>query len=764
MVKMRFLSTCLLILICFAFIAGCTRPQRQFARAAQLERSGQFSDAIDVYQKLLDEMPVREARARSQVYYRLGECLLRIDRAADAYKAFEHSVEAEPNNAAAQVRVGELLLAAGAAEPARQRADTALQIQPGSAEAEALLGGALAATGNNVQAKRVFQDALRSNPALVSAAVALADIYNRENLIDQARRVLLEAAAANPKRATPWLALGRLNEQEGDVSGAEHAYREAVAAEDTPECNLRLAQFLQRTTRINEAELVLRRVDAQRPTQPTAFADFELISGKAETALQYYQAALSSAANTSSRNKSNVVGSHQLPDQAVLATRLVEADITAASQKNRGDSKESLQKARAHLDEYRSTLDPATIAILQAEIASADSDLPMATTQANAAVGMQPHSAAAHYVLGLAKYRGGSKTEARAQWLSALESDVHFAPARLMLAKDALDSADAKSAEQHAMVVVRDEPGNLDALNLFAQALLAQDRLPAAAVVAKRALAVDASSAAARVVLGEVALREQRLGEALLQFEQAVLSEPQSGNAIDGLTRVYRSGKITRSMLARMEQIATAKPASATLMEIAGRLYADRGWTDDAKRALQATIRIDPQRASAAKMLARLYAARGQWSAAADSVAHTGENSAALLAGVRAQDRHDPLTAIKNYEQAIREGEHSGIAANNLAWLYVEQGINLDRALQLSEMARSLAPDNPAVLDTVGFVRLRMRKYSDAISALESARVLAGQHPSDPQLMAQIRHHLSEAYLKAGKTQASAAMEESVTQ
>jgi tetratricopeptide (TPR) repeat protein len=123
------------------------------------------------------------------------------------------------------------------------------------------------------------------------------------------------------------------------------------------------------------------------------------------------------------------------------------------------------------------------------------------------------------------------------------------------------------------------------------------------------------------------------------------------------------------------------------------------------------------------------------------------------LAGVRAQEQNDLPGAIANYERAIREGEPSGVAANNLAWLYAEQGSNLERALELAQAATTMAPGNAAVLDTVGVVKLKMRKYSEAIKALEAARRIAGQQPTDPQLLAQIRRHLSEAYLRAGSTQ-----------
>jgi tetratricopeptide (TPR) repeat protein len=263
---------------------------------------------------------------------------------------------------------------------------------------------------------------------------------------------------------------------------------------------------------------------------------------------------------------------------------------------------------------------------------------------------------------------------------------------------------------------------------------------------------VDSSSAQAHVLLGEVALAQKNYAEALLEFERGVLQEPRSREALDGLVRVYRKGAISRGMLRNMEQIAGEKPPSATLMEIAGRLYAEHDWHADAERCFRRTLSIDPKRATAAAALAQLFAARGDTAAAAQSARRMGGKTAALVSGLSAQDRNDAQAAITEYETAVREGEHSGIAANNLAWLYAQQGTSLDRALMLAEQARTLAPDNAAVLDTVGVVHLRRREYSQAMEVLKqalasaSARALAGQ----PELGKQIRKHLAEAYLRAG--------------
>ncbi len=750
-----------LILLLAALLVGCASPQRQFMRAEGLEKSGKQSQALVIYQKLLDGAPRTAPRTRSEIYYRMGECLYRMDRIAEAYSAYQKAVEVEPSNMAAHLRMGEFLLAAGAMNRARQEAELVMKKSgAGNPEALALWGAALADSGQYALAEDAYRRVLAVQPRHMQVAVALADIYNQENKIEEARKVLRESAEANPQSALPWLALGRLNEQEGEIAAAEVCYRKAVAVEDAPQSNLRLAQFLQRTSRINEAEQVLRKVDALRPSQPTALPDFELIAGKPGTALTKYQAALTAAPAKTPKDKlPSLMPGEQVHNRALLATRLVEADVQIADEQSGRQKTETLQRARGHLDVYRLDLDPATLAILEAEIALSESDLPRAAVQAKTAVSLAPQSAPAHFVLGMSEHRAGKDATARSEWLAALDADSHFVPARLALAEQALAAKDSRAAERYVTAVVRDEPGNVRALNLFARVLTAENRLDAASIIAHRAMAMDSSAAQPHVVLGDIALRQGRTGDALINFEQAILLQPHSPDAMEGLMRVYRKGTFTRAMLARMEKIATAKPPSAALLEIAGRLYATHGWYADAERCLKSAIRFDPQRTTAAAALAKIYASTGRLDEAADSASHIGGDSAALLAAVRAQERNDVPSAIENYERAIREGEHSGVAANNLAWLYVEQGTNLDRALQLAESARAQAPENPAVLDTVGVVRLRLHKYSEAISALESARNLAGELPSNPELLAQIRRHLSEAYLRAGKPEAAAAVE-----
>ncbi len=749
-----------LLAIFVALLVGCSTSTvlTRYARAEQLERESRFDSALHLYETVLPEIPRQDGRWRSQTYYHLGECLYRLNRPTEAYGAYERAADADPSNQLAQLRLGEMLLAAGAIDKATEQAAKVLKSAADDTQALALLGAAAAASGNNVVAEAAFVRVLENDPTRLTIALALADIYNRSDRVTEARAVLEKAAAAQPASASPWLALGRLEEQEGRAGSAEQAYRRAVALQDTPENNLRLAQFLERAARIPEAEQTLRQVDALRPNLPTALPDFQVISGRAPNALDQYLAALRVSGPERQKPGLADVGSNVNQERAALAARLIEAEIAEARAKN--DS-QGIEGARGHLEEYRQHMDVATIGILNAELALAKTDLPMAALYATGAVALAPQSAAAHYVLGVAKYRAGDEGTAVTEWEAALDGDLHFVPARLALAAHVFQSGDFKNAETYIVPAVQDEPANLAALNLFARVLASQGRYGSATVIARRALAIDNTAAPPHLVLGEVALQQHRVGEALLQFEQAVLLEPHSHDAIEGLTQVYRHGKISQDMLRKMEKVSAADPPSPTLMEITGRLYADRGWLVDAERCFKAALQLDPQRASAADALARTQVRAGQYAAAVDSATRLGGNSGALIQAFQAEQRNDLGAAIRQYESAVRQGDRSGTAANNLAWLYAQRGTDLERALSLAKSALALNPANPAVLDTLGVVHLRRREYSQAVRVLENAQRLAAGQPDVParqQLANAIRLHLSEAYLRSGQTDDAAAL------
>jgi tetratricopeptide (TPR) repeat protein len=748
-------------LVAASVIGGCSR--NLLHQAQQYELAGKNAEALQAYQQALAHTSDRDSRKRSEILLRMGECLYRMDRITEAFSTFQKAADADKNNTTAHLRMGEMYLSAGIPDRAREQATLVLNGLASNNEALALLGAAWAAADNPAMAKQAYERVLTSDPKRVTVAVALADIYNREDNVAKAREILKQSAAAQPQSALPWLAMARLDEQEGDSQAAEDSYRRAVSIEDTPATNLRLAHFLQRSTRVVEAEQVLRRVDAQRKNYPVALGDFKLSSGQAGNAIDQYEAALSAMTLHDpkerfwERFRGGAIPS-SAKDRGAVAARYIEAEIAAAWELGPKERTAAFNTIRKNLDDFRPWFDPATTAVLETELALADNNLVLAHLSASSALALAPESAAAHYVSGLVNDASGNGGGAQAEWLAAVEKDPHFNPARLALAEHALKRLDGEEADQQARAVVRDDPGNFYALIIFAKALLMEGKPASAAIIAHRASALDPSAVEPSILLGEVSLQLNHLPEALMAFERAVVSHPSSEEAIEGLLSVYRRSKVSYAALEKMERTAQTPPVSSTLLELAGRLYADHGWYNEAIRALTKAVEADPKRATAARQLAQLQMATGDFSQASTVAAHVGGDFEVLVKAYHSQVSGEWQQAITNYERALRQGDQSGAAANNLAWLYAEHHAQLDRALELAETAVKLSPNNPSVLDTLGFVLLQRREYTSAVKVLETAARLTGPNGSkaiDRGAAAQIRQHLNAAYLAAGETEAA---------
>jgi len=81
---------------------------------------------------------------------------------------------------------------------------------------------------------------------------------------------------------------------------------------------------------------------------------------------------------------------------------------------------------------------------------------------------------------------------------------------------------------------------------------------------------------------------------------------------------------------------------------------------------------------------------------------------------------------------------------NYLGYSWIDQGIHLDRARGMIEMAVSKRPNDGYVVDSLGWVFYRLGRYQEAVKHLERAVEL---RPQDPI----INDHLGDAYWRAGR-------------
>jgi tetratricopeptide (TPR) repeat protein len=104
--------------------------------------------------------------------------------------------------------------------------------------------------------------------------------------------------------------------------------------------------------------------------------------------------------------------------------------------------------------------------------------------------------------------------------------------------------------------------------------------------------------------------------------------------------------------------------------------------------------------------------------------------------------------AIGYYEKALQINPNSLAALNNLAFLLADTLKDPDRALQLAQRAKLLAPDDPAVNDTLGWAYYVKGDYASAVKSMILNKVLTPKW----------KCHLAMAYLKMGKRDEAGAM------
>ena len=112
-----------------------------------------------------------------------------------------------------------------------------------------------------------------------------------------------------------------------------------------------------------------------------------------------------------------------------------------------------------------------------------------------------------------------------------------------------------------------------------------------------------------------------------------------------------------------------------------------------------------------------------------------------LLAGTM-QSGDDNEQAIKQYLYILERDPNNISALNNIAWLYQEEGI--PDGLKYAERAHELAPDQPEVTDTLGWLLVQNGETNRGLVLLQEAAVKA------PHL-SEIRYHMAVALAKAGR-------------
>jgi Flp pilus assembly protein TadD len=115
-----------------------------------------------------------------------------------------------------------------------------------------------------------------------------------------------------------------------------------------------------------------------------------------------------------------------------------------------------------------------------------------------------------------------------------------------------------------------------------------------------------------------------------------------------------------------------------------------------------------------------------------------------LLAGGIYEHKQDWDHARQMYQKVLGLQPENPLASNNLAYVMLQQGGNVDVALAMAQTARRQLPDNPNSADTLGWAYYKKGVYRSAIDLFKEA---VKKEPENTTFVC----HLGMAYAKNGQ-------------
>jgi tetratricopeptide (TPR) repeat protein len=206
--------------------------------------------------------------------------------------------------------------------------------------------------------------------------------------------------------------------------------------------------------------------------------------------------------------------------------------------------------------------------------------------------------------------------------------------------------------------------------------------------------------------------------------------------AMDLCTDYMNQNKDNNSLLARAEYLQ-------------GNVYLQQENFKEARAQFEKAVEIEPNLLAPYAMLAKLSLRDKNYEEAISSYETILTKNPDYLVGYMAIGSiYDQLgndeKAEEYYRKALKIKEDFGAAANNLAWKLAERGGNIDEALNYATIAKEQMPENPSVMDTLGWIYYLKGSYLNAISELQDSVELVPDNPV-------INYHLGMAFYKNNK-------------
>jgi cellulose synthase operon protein C len=723
-------------------LTGCSRDpnvrkQKYFESGEKYFAEGKYREAAIQYQNA-----VQIDDHFAQAHYQLSQSYLKLGDLNRAFPELTRTVDLAPDNYHAHLDLANLLTLpdrGGAAIPdnlkqAKAHLDIITPQMPNSPEVHEAWANYYSVQNDVTRAIGEMDQAIRCDPNRGESYLALALLDLRAKMPEPAEANLKKASEVDPKSINPLMTLGEFYQTHGRLPEAEQMFRHAIeVASQDPTPRAVLAQLLMQEGKKADAESLLRQTKKDLPDNSQAYrmlGDYYFAVGDLDKATEEYASLYNDHPNDL-QVKKNYTELLILKNRLDVATRLNQQVLKA----NPHDTEALVYQGQIQLKQNNAA---GAVETLKNALQS-DSDNPLA-----------------HYQLGVAYEAQNDQLRAEKEWQEAirLKPDLFEAQrdlASLELIRGEIDDV-ARTAEQ--MITAR--PYAPDGYLLKGVADLRRQRYSDAQQDANQAMQRAPQIPAPYIQLGNIQLAEKHTPEAEKFYLEALDKNSSSVEALSGLMNSYFVEKqFDKAIAAAKAQIAKA-PNNSNFYDLLGTALFD-GKKDlrGAESALRQAIQIDKNNADAIEKLGKVQIQEGSTDQALALYQKSIQDNPQevrfyILSGELYESQQNWEQAKAMYQQALTVSPENALASNNLAYVLLEHGGNIDVALAMAQKARRGMPDSANAADTLGWAYFHKGIYQDAINQFQEAIRLNEQHGGTDD--GSFHYHLGAAYQKLNQT------------
>ena len=683
---------------------------------------GDIRKAYGMFLSVLDESPDNIAAHTSMAKIYIA--------VKDYDKTIEHSnsiLAIESNNALILGYKALALAGQGEVAKAEEVAAEALLIDPGSTEALGVMVQKYFNEKSNEKGLAVLERGQLANPdevRIISMKISLLENMGKTEAVETE---LIGLADKFPEEARYTQTLAKYYVRESNLDAAEAVLRGfAENNEDDISAKLSIISFLlqQRSKEraIEQAENYLDK-DKDQSKFSAALAQLHLFTGDKDSAVSVLEAAVDrDPRSVGSIEARNILVSIYLQEESVDKANNLLSEVLEIEPEN---SDALLTRARLSLS--------------NGEIKDGISDLRVILKN-------DPESIMAMTLLAGAQELEGSEGLALDNYKKLMTLQEPDLSVLTSAARLAIASEQYQEAESYIRQALELEGDNASLVTNLVKLLVLKEDWDAAKSFANRLVDSESSSALGYFLMAGLDTRLEDNDSAIKNLKASLKAEPKGVESLTGLSSLITQQSGLADAVAFVGEHCDSYPEQAHCRHILGSLHAQSGNADKAITELEAALSLNDKLLMTYRQLAKVHGFQrnkeGVIAVLERGLAATKDQGLAFDMANFFYQIGDFQKSSEIYTSMIEADENALSAKNNLAMLYAEflntpENIKKANAL-IADLQDS---DNPAFLDTVGWVLYLTGEYDRAVTYLQAAVDKVGSSGL-------LQYHLGMAFAK----------------